>query len=321
MPVQFPMVINGYHARVKLNALECFVAVVDAGSIHGGARKAGVSQPALTKALRNLEQELGVQLVVRTTRGSTPTQFGRALYRRARIVAGEVQRARQEIGQMRGRMAGELAFSVAPAAMLQLVPGAVRAFRAEHPAVRLRIFDGPLPSAIAQLRAGDIEFAVGSLTRHWPRREFRVERLVAYETAVVARRDHPLAGARSLAELQEADWANAGARGSIGIFTDETFARHGLTPPRPAIECGSFAALLAMLASQDLLAMLPKPFVDLPHLKGVLARVPVREQTAPTAIGLVQRADAPLTPAAQIFTARLREAAQGRASLAPGHRS
>lgn len=299
-----------YHEQVKLSALECLVAVVDTGSIHAAARKAGVSQPALTKVLRALEEELGVQLVVRTTRGSAPTEYGRALYRRARIVAGEIGRARQEIGQMRGRMAGEVAFSVAPVATLGLLPAAVREFRRLHPAVKLRIFDGPLPAAIAQLRGGEIELALGSLTRHWPKREFRIERLLSYETAVVARPAHPLAGARSLKELAGADWAHAGARGSVGIFTEETFAQHGLTPPQPALECGSFAALLAVLASDDLLAMLPRPFVELPQLKGVLVRVPVREKTAASAIGLVSRADAPLTPAAQALAEQIRIAAK-----------
>jgi DNA-binding transcriptional LysR family regulator len=294
---------------VKLNALHCFVAAVETGSIHAAARKLGLAQPALTKALRGLEQELGVQLLARTTRGSTPTELGRAFYRRARLVAGEIGRARAEIEQLRGTMAGELAFSVAPAATIQLVPEAVRAFRAAHPAVRLRIFDGPQPAAIAQLRAGETELAVASLTGHWPRREFRLERLAEYETVVVARRGHPLAGARTLRELVAADWAHAGAQGSVGVFAEATFAPHGLAPPRPAMECGSFAALLAMVATNDVLALLPRPFVELPALQTALVQVPVREPGARTAIGLVQRADAALTPAAEAFAVSLRRVA------------
>jgi DNA-binding transcriptional LysR family regulator len=294
---------------MKLNALHCFVAAVETGSIHAAARKLGLAQPALTKALRGLEQELGVQLLARTTRGSAPTELGRAFYRRARLVAGEIGRARAEIDQLRGAMAGEVSFSVAPAATIQLVPEAVRAFRAAHPAVRLRIFDGPLPAAIAQLRAGETEFAVASLTSHWPRREFRCERLAEYETVVVARRGHPLAGARSLRELAEADWAHAGAQGSIGVFAEATFAPHGLAPPRPAMECGSFAALLAMVATNDVLALLPRPFAELPALKTALVQVPVREPGARVPVGLVQRADAALTPAAGALASELRRVA------------
>jgi DNA-binding transcriptional LysR family regulator len=294
---------------VKLTALQCFVAVVETGSIHAAARKLRLTQPALTKALRGLEQELAVQLLVRTTRGSAPTDFGRAFYRRARLVAGELGKARAEIEQLRGTMAGEVAFSVAPAATIHLVPEAVREFRHAHPAVRLRIFDGPLPSAIAQLRAGETEFAVASLTRHWPRREFRLEKLAEYETVVVARRGHPLASARSLRDLLDADWAHAGARGSVGVFAEDTFSPHGLQPPRPAMECGSFAALVAMLATNDVLALLPRPFVDLPALKNLLVRVPVREERARAAIGLVQRADSPLTPAAETLANYLRRVA------------
>jgi hypothetical protein len=54
-----------------------------------------------------------------------------------------------------------------------------------------------------------------------------------------------------------------------------------------------------MLVSNDLLAMLPRPFVELPQLASLLARVPVKEKTKPASIGLVQRADSALTPAAQ----------------------
>lgn len=294
---------------MKLNAMQCFVAIVETGSIHAAARKLELSQPALTKALRSLEQELAVQLLVRSARGSAPTEFGRAFYRRARLVAEEIGKARQEIRQMRGNMSGEIAFSVAPAAGIALVPEAVRRFRLEHPAVRLRILDGPLPSAIAQLRGGETELAVASLTRHWPRREFRVEKLLEYETVVVARKGHALAGARSLRALAGADWAHAGARGSIGIFTEETFALHGLAPPRPAIECGSFAALLAMLVTNDLLAMLPRPFVELPQLASLLVRVPVKEKTESTSIGLAQRTDSALTPAAEALAEHLRAVA------------
>jgi DNA-binding transcriptional LysR family regulator len=294
---------------MKLNALHCFVAAVEAGSIHAAARKLGLTQPALTKALRGLEQELSVQLLVRTTRGSSPTGFGRAFYRRARLVAGEIGKARAEIDQLRGTMAGEVAFSVAPAATIRLVPEAVREFRRAYPAVRLRIFDGPLPAAIAQLRAGETEFAVASLTRHWPRREFRLERLFEYETVVAARRGHPLAGARSLKELREADWAHAGAQASVGVFAEATFAPSGLEPPRPALECGSFAALIAMVATNDVLALLPRPFVELPALRNLLVRVPVREPGARTAIGLVQRADSALTPAAEALASELQRVA------------
>jgi DNA-binding transcriptional LysR family regulator len=305
---------------MKLNALHCFVAAVETGSIHAAARKLGLTQPALTKALRGLEQELGVQLLVRTTRGSGPTEIGHAFYRRARLVAGEIGKARAEIDQLRGTMAGELAFSVAPAATIQLVPEAVREFRRVHPAVRLRIFDGPLPSAIAQLRAGETEFAVASLTGHWPRREFRLEKLFEYETVVVARRGHPLAAARTLKDLREADWAHAGARGSVGVFAEATFAPHGMEPPRPAMECGSFAALIAMVATNDVLALLPRPFVELPALRALLVRVPVREPSARAAIGLVQRADAALTPAAEALANQLRRVA-GRLRTADGGRA
>jgi len=75
------------------------------------------------------------------------------------------------------------------------------------------------------------------------------------------------------------------------------------------MECGSFAALVAMLATNDVLALLPRPFVDLPGLKNLLVRVPVREAGARASIGLVERTDSPLTPAAETLANHLRRVA------------
>lgn len=127
------------------------------------------------------------------------------------------------------------------------------------------------------------------------------------------RRTSPLLrNARSLKDLLEADWAHAGARGSVGVFAEATFAPHRLEPPRPAMECGSFAALIAMLATNDQLALLPRPFVELPALKALLVRVPLREPSARAAIGLVQPADSALTPAAEALANQLRRAGRLR---------
>ena len=73
---------------MRLQSIEQFIAVVDAGSIRGAARLIGMSQPALTRALQQLEEELGVQLILRSGRGVVVTPAGSAFLARARVCRG-----------------------------------------------------------------------------------------------------------------------------------------------------------------------------------------------------------------------------------------
>jgi DNA-binding transcriptional LysR family regulator len=71
---------------MRLNQIRDFIATIEAGSLRAAARSVGVSQPAMTKSLRQLENELGVQLLQRSSRGISPTRSGRAFLTRARVV-------------------------------------------------------------------------------------------------------------------------------------------------------------------------------------------------------------------------------------------
>lgn len=83
---------------MRLQRIEQFIAVVDAGSIRGAARRLGVSQPALTRALQQLEEELGVQLMQRSVRGASLTAAGSAFLARARVAEAELRMGTDEAG-------------------------------------------------------------------------------------------------------------------------------------------------------------------------------------------------------------------------------
>jgi LysR family transcriptional regulator, regulator of abg operon len=81
---------------MRLQSIEQFIAVVDAGSIRGAARLLNMSQPALTRALQQLEEELGVQLMHRSGKGVTPSVAGSAFLSRARVAEAELRKAAEE---------------------------------------------------------------------------------------------------------------------------------------------------------------------------------------------------------------------------------
>ena len=113
-----------------LRRIRAFLAIAENGSIRGAARRIGVSQPALTKTLKELENSLSAPLVVRSAQGVTLTKYGEALLVRARLADAELRRASDEIGQMLGAKGGQIAVGLSPVASLLLAPDALKRFLA-----------------------------------------------------------------------------------------------------------------------------------------------------------------------------------------------
>ncbi len=136
--------------------------------------------------------------------------------------------------------------------------------------------------------------------------EFAVERVFESTRSVVGRRGHPLARATSLGQLAGATWLLTGAAGPKRIELDNAFTAHGFAPPVANVQCESLIGLLALLASTDLLALLPHQWVETPITAGVLAEIKVREEVSAPTICIIRREGLPLTPAAEAMADSLR---------------
>src|SRR5258706_16481683 len=110
---------------MRLSQIRDFLAVTETGSIRAAARSLGLTQPALTKSLRQLEAELGAVLVTRSVRGIVPTDLGQAFLARARSIDGDLRRAKEEIAQMQGSREGALSVGASTAPAMGVLPRAV----------------------------------------------------------------------------------------------------------------------------------------------------------------------------------------------------
>ena len=113
---------------MKLNNLRALIAAIDEGSLRSAARRLGVSQPALTKMIRELERELATTLLLRSTTGVLATAQGKVLYERAVAADRELAHAVEQIQQLDGQMTGSLTIGAVPLAVMLLVPEALRTF-------------------------------------------------------------------------------------------------------------------------------------------------------------------------------------------------
>ena len=294
---------------MKLTQMRDFVAVADHGGLRRAARHLGVAQPALSRSIRELEHELGVTLFERTTTGMVLTPIGAAFARRSAAVQLEVDRARDEVAQLKGAAAGAVAIGLSTAPHVSLLPRVLGPFRRRFPDVRLRIIEGLFPTMEADIRDGRIDFYLGPLAEINLEGEFSVERLFENHRVVLGRRGHPLAGARSLAELVDAYWVSTSVTARSEAELSPLFERHGLPLPVIAVQTESALSTITVAASTDLLAMLPQQWLGFVKATRLLTPIRLDEPLAAPAICIVHRTRLPLTPAAEHLADLFRRAA------------
>lgn len=282
---------------MQLRQIRAFLAVREAGSLRAAARRIGISQPAISKALAALEQDLGAELFIRTSRGVRLTEAGRLFAVRASVVQSELARVRDDLTALRGGTEGSAAFGVGPGA-IALVPRAVARFRAERPLARIRIREGTRAVLLPLVRDGSLDFTIADRGTEELGGGLAFKPVWQPELVIVSRKGHPLARADSLAQLASASWLLVYRLGAGGLL-EEAFAAAGLGLPSMHVHCESHATALALIAASDLLGLIP--LADLqtqPTAGGRLERVKIRERLGRPHMGAFVRADAPLSPAA-----------------------
>lgn len=286
---------------MKANQLLAFVAVAEQSSIRGAARALGISQPAVTKIVRELERALGAPLVERSVKGVQLTTYGELFAPRARLLLADMQRARDEIVQIRDGATGRIEVAVSTSAALTVLPRAFGEFHARLPAVDVRFVEAVLPSMLARMRDGSLEFAVAHVSRQMLDPEFEAIELFDVPLAVGMRAGHPLRQCRSLRELRDAEWILPGegelARESVAPL----FSSFGLTPPARVIFGNSVTVALCLVAEMDLVGLFVEPLVDVAFKRYGIRRVAVRELLPNLSMCVIKRKGQRLTPAAEQF--------------------
>src|SRR5262245_49635265 len=142
---------------MQLGQIRAFLAVRDNGSLRAAARRIGISQPAISKAVASLEADLQAALFIRTSRGVRLTEAGRLFGARAGVALAELGRAREELSELSGGTQGSVAVGVG-AGSIVLTPRAIARFRAERPQARIRIREGTRDVLLPMVRDGSLDF-------------------------------------------------------------------------------------------------------------------------------------------------------------------
>jgi DNA-binding transcriptional LysR family regulator len=287
---------------MKLHQLEALVASADAGSIRGAARSLGLSQAAVTRALRELEENERLPLLIRAPEGITFTEHGKVLLTHARLVLNQLDHAHSDLERLRGRVEGRLMVGVTPWITLTFLAEAVRLFRRRMPDIRLELFEGLMAVAQPLLREGSMDFAVGQPQPGASSQEFACEPVLNYESSVMVREGHRKARARSIHELLDEDWVLNFAPDGQSDLVDYLFTRHGAQlDERRIVRAQSVATLQTMVEHADMCTWCPTILSRVPPFGGRLRPLTLREAFEPRQLGIVTRRNSTLSSAAIAF--------------------
>lgn len=291
---------------MKPQHIQVLVAIAEHGSLRAAAKHLDKSQPALTQSLRQAEQELGVSVFSRTSRGVELTEIGERILVRARTIASEIERLDEEVAQLRGEQVGAVNVCLSPLAAMRIMPRALTLFRKTHPNIEVRLSSGLFPGAIKPLREGRIDLLIGPEPPIGMTRELTIEHLIDTPIQVVTSDSSPLLKARSLGELAEAQWIMIGAPTGPGDIFRQPFVDHGLTPPMALTTSESYFGALSLVESLGAVCTFPALLMDGVRRSWNIAPIPIREEIAPLRISLMSRAGHPLTPAADALAMCIR---------------
>jgi LysR family transcriptional regulator, regulator for genes of the gallate degradation pathway len=272
--------------------IRALLSLADGGSFLGAARETGVSQPALHRAVRDLEGLCGVALAARSGQRVALTEAGARLARHFRLAGAELLAAREELGTETGE--GRIAVGAMPLCRALLLPQAIARTTRQVPGFRFDVAEGSYAELVEPLRDGRIELMIGALRTPCPP-DLRQQPLFVDRLIVAARAGHPLTQENAVQRdaLRAYPWIIGRSGSPLRLHWEKLFEE---APPPAPIECGSVMAIRGVLLETDFLTLLSPDQIALELRTGLLARIPVELDRAERTIGVIARSDWRPTP-------------------------
>lgn len=295
--------------RLKLRHLTLVVTIADNGSVVRAAEALHITQPVVTRGLREVEDILGVSLFDRGPRGVTPTLFGESFLEHARAVIAQLRQADRQIELLTNADLGTVTVGTHLAGSNLLLPRAIAALKQEHPRLTIVVREATPDVLHAALLAGDCDLVVGRLGA---RSHGGISQQMLYREPIriVARVDHPVHALKSppLRQLVEYPWIFPIEQTALRSELEDLFIHEGVAIPVNRVECTSMLTLRQLLVSTDCVAALPMLIAT---QDDKLRLVDTRLSSIRRAVGVTYAADRPLPPAAKALLAHLRTQAAG----------
>lgn len=298
---------------MDLKQLEYFVRVAELGSFTRAAIELDVAQPALSRQVRLLEVELRQNLLVRNGRGAVPTEAGKLLLEHGRGILYQVERAREDLGRLRGGLAGRVAVGLPSSVARVLTVPLTRAFREALPEARLSISEGLSSGLQEGLTSGRLDIVV--LYNAQPARELDLTPLMEEDLVLVQGRppglpEDPPPGAVALDEVAKLPLVIPTRPNAIRMHVEAEMADIGCRP-NVVLEIDGVSAILDLVLDGAGSAILSRnALLNSPRPSAYTARQ-IGEPPLRIRLSLATSSQRPATPVQKATLELIREKAPG----------
>ena len=287
-----------YYAAMDLVLLQSLIAVADTRAVTAAARVLFVTQPALSRRLQQLEEELSATLFVRSRSGVTLTEAGRIATEEARAIVARYGRIKELIRAQESLASGVVRLGGGATAVSFLVPKAIAAFQKQYPGVRFEVSEQGSRDVESDVRAERVDLGLVTLPAH--SREFDVRPLAQDRIVLVASAAHPLAKKKRVlvGELDGLGLVGFQAGSAIRQLIDAKLRDAGVSM-NVQMELRSIAAILGMVENTQTLAFVSRLGVT---GRDAVRVIEVRGLTIQRRLGVITKLGRPLSAAARAFS-------------------
>lgn len=294
---------------MEMQQLRHFVSAVEHGNLGKAARALNITQPALSRSIKNLEGLMGAALLERTPRGVAATVFGETLLSHARIILNETERATDEVKALKGLSQGQVSVGITENFADYIAPQAITALLAERPGVNVAVVSGFYDGLVAKLRRAEVDFVFGLFPPVPDEPDLLFEELFVNHSRVFARADHPLASKTrvALSELAEHSWVVVSQQPAVSRVFRAFFENNGLRSPRHVLRTDSITFLKSAVRTSGLLTIMPEHLLREELARGEVVRIRNDQMVVTSRCGLIMRRRGSRPPAVNALIGQLQK--------------
>lgn len=282
--------------------LKGFLAVAEAGSIGMAAKAINITQPALSRMIRNLEARHGVRLFERTSTGVVLSQAGHALLPHARMLLFKLEGAADELRAFRGLSKGVVRVGAVAAVVETILAPAIAKLHASARYLQIKVVKSHDDILFSALIGNEIDLVISADTHESDQVYPIAECLFEDACHVFCGNGHPLLGRTvTLADVLPGEWTLPPSQSTPRKIFDDVVRRHGMPRPNVVVETISPAIMIACAKHSKILGWLPNPVLNSALTAGFVQKLDVAELQIVRKFFLFRRAKDILAPAARAF--------------------
>ncbi len=312
--------LSKVQTRLRLRHLQLLIALDDRKSLGGAAEEIGMTQPAASKSLKELEDLLGVQLFSREGRGVAITPYGVAVTDYAKTVFDRLGELHEELVSIEHAHVGRVRIGAVSATTPELLSMVVVRLKKSHPRLNLMIQVDTSNVLMQALEEERVDVVVGLIPDGWPPQALLYEPLSEEGLSVVVRPGHPATSRKTrpgLASLVSFPWMLHPYTSPMRPLIDHAFLRAGVTPPDNVIETSSMLTTVSVVMQSEVVSVMSTPVARFYAERGVLQILPIEIQRRWAPYGLILHKDKRLTPALSLVIDTIRASSEAIQAASP----